>query len=365
MECIEHVARRRPAKPRTMVQTPTRVSEMEKKLDKLSAVITATNGPNSAPQPTLPPVTALPSQISEVTQSTPTPASIAPVPTLPSVTKAPILSNPSSTPEATHSFWEFMNDTISGLGRLDPVIRSISMIHIQLLLENYRTMADFFPFVNLPKDCSCRDLLQQRPMLVFSVLTVASHDSRLSQLTLSREFRKVAMVMVMNGEKSLDLLQGLLVFIAWHHHYMDPQAVSIHMLLQICIGITGELGLDNIPRVHPKETQQDREAKRAYLGCYYLSTNLGIFESSRVRSFTYSNTLRSYASDLVSAWEYGSDSLIPALIETCQLVEDVHETFRDRSEPALVARSQVKRLKDRWDSLRDTVRQVPTSFSEF
>jgi hypothetical protein len=348
---------------------------MEKKLDKLSAIVTAASAPNSAPLPVLPSVTALPSSVVESAQRTPTPAPIAPAPpqaqtpapappVLP-VAKTPILPNPGSTPESALSFWENINDTISGLGRLDPVIRSISVIHMQLLLESYRTMLEFFPFVTLPKECFCRDLLQQRPMLMFSVLTVASYDSALLQLTLSREFRKVVMIKIMNGEKTLDLLQGLLVFIAWHHHYMDPQAVSIHMLIQICIGIAGDLGLDSIPAAHAKEDARDREAKRAYLGCYYLSANLGMLETGRIRGISYSSAIRTYASELASAWEFQTDSMLPDLIETCQFIEDVEETFRAPVEQALVARSQAKRLSDKWDSMRSASRQLPIDFSQY
>ncbi|KAF2676421.1 hypothetical protein K458DRAFT_447526 [Lentithecium fluviatile CBS 122367] len=345
VECIEHVARRRPAKPRTVVQTPTRVSEIEKRIDKMSAIVTTASAPSSAPQPTLPPVISVPSQHAESGQRTPTPAS-----------KTPILPNPGSTPESALSFWESLNDTISGIGRLDPVIRSISVIHMQLLLETYRTMVDFFPFVTLPKDCFCRDFIQQRPMLMFAVLTAASYDSALLQLTLSREFRKVIMVKIMNGEKSLDLLQGLLVFIAWHHHYMDAQAISINLLLQMCVGIAGDLGLDNLPPPGKSLLQRDdpreREAKRAYLGCYYLASNLGLPDTGRVRSVSYSITHRTYASELASAWEHRSDAILPILINTCQFTEDIEETFRDLAGQALVAKAQLLRLSEKWDQMR-------------
>ncbi|KAF2475764.1 uncharacterized protein BDR25DRAFT_322237 [Lindgomyces ingoldianus] len=364
VECIEHVARRRPAKPRNVVQTPNRVAEMEKKLDKLSAIVTATSAPSSAPQPPLPPVSTFPSQVPEIAQRTPTPAPAVPTTPTPSASKTPILPNLGSTPESALSFWESINDTISGLGRLDPVLRSISVIHMQLLLESYRAMIDFFPFVTLPKECFYRDLIQKRPILMFAVLTVTSYDSSLLQLTLSREFRKVVTVKIMNGEKSLDLLQGLLVFIAWHHHYMDPQAVSIQMLLQICIGISGDLGLDSISpaTAYHKEDPQNREAKRAYLGCYYLSSNLGMMEISKNRGLSHSVILRNYASELASAWEFKSDSVLLALVETCQFMEDVEETFCNQSEQALVARSQVKRLSDKWDNMRISSQQLAADF---
>ena len=226
---------------------------------------------------------------------------------------------------------------------------------MQMLVDTYRTMSDFFPFVTLPKEYSCRDLLQQRPMLMFAVLTVASYDSVLLQLTLSREFRKVVTVKVMNGEKSLDLLQGLLVFIAWHHHYMDTHAVSIPMLLQICAGIANDLGLDSLatkPRspLH-REDPRDREAKRAYLGCYYLASNVGLTEPGKARIVPYSSTLRTYASELAASWDHKSDVILPIIVDICQFTEDVQETFAVGSEQALIARTQVKRLSAKWDNI--------------
>ncbi|KAF2188678.1 hypothetical protein K469DRAFT_724572 [Zopfia rhizophila CBS 207.26] len=362
VECIEHVARRRPAKPRTVVQTPNRVAEMEKKLDKLSSIVTATSAPNSASQPSLPPVSSLPTQMADIAQRTPTPATIAPATPVAAIFKPLSQSNPGSTPESALSFWESINDTLTGPGHLDPVLRSISVIHMQLLLESYRTMVDYFPFVTLPKECLCRDLIQARPMLMFAVLTVASFDSALLQLTLSREFRKVVMVKVMSGDKSLDLLQGLLVFIAWHHHYMDPQAVSIHMLLQICIGMAGDLGLDKLPPSSGKEGPRNQELKRAYLGCYYLSSNLKMMEISRSRPPYFSPSLTEYASELAHALDYRSDLILPAIIQVCQYMEDIEETFHSHCEPALVAKSQVKRLGDQWDSLRNSSKQLAIDF---
>jgi hypothetical protein len=242
------------------------------------------------------------------------------------------------------------------MGQLDPIIHSISLVHMQMLLENYRHMVDFFPFVTLPKGCSYQDLAQHRPILMFAVVTVASYESVQLQQTLSREFRKVAMVKILTGQKSLDLLQGLLVFIAWHHRYMEAQAVSVPILLQLCVAIASDLGLDKISTkvrspLH-REDPWDKEAKRAYLGCYYLASSIGLTESGRSRCITYSATLRSYASDLASAWEQKTDTVLPILIDVCQFMEDVDETFHERCGQALVVRSQVKRLADKWDHIR-------------
>ncbi|KAF1946907.1 hypothetical protein EJ02DRAFT_199576 [Clathrospora elynae] len=366
VECVEHIARRRPAKARSDGQTPNRMRDFDKKLDKLSTII-ATMAPSPV-QSSLPLVaTILPSQPAEIFQQTPAPTLPAAKPaSMASASWTPILSAHGSQHENSLPFWESMDDTLSCLGRLDPIIRSISLVHMQMLLDTYRSMVEFFPFVPLSKDCRCQDLFQSRPTLMLAVLTVSSHDSALLQPKLSREFRKVVMVRIMKGEKSLDLLQGLLVFIAWHHHYMDVQAVSVPMLLQLCLGIAGDLGLDSISRNMRNPLQmedpREREAKRAYLGCYYLASNIGLMEPSKARPMSHSRTLRNYASELASAGENKSDAVLPDLMEICQFMEDVDETLRTQAEQALVARTQVKRLSDKWENIRLTSKVQANDF---
>ena len=56
---------------------------------------------------------------------------------------------------------------------------------------------------------------------------------------------------VMNGEKSLELLQGLIVILAWFHFHTE----SVHQLSlirHISISLVGDLGLDRPPD-HPAD----------------------------------------------------------------------------------------------------------------
>jgi hypothetical protein len=363
VECIEHVARRRPAKSRSDGQAPHRIRDVDKKLDHISAMVaTMARSPQSA----LPSVVTLPSQAGEASHQSSLPAPSPSASAIP-YQRNSILPAPAPAPvtETSFNFWESINETLSCLNQFDPVLRSISLTQMQMLLNTYRRMAAFFPFVQLPEDAVCADLIRHRPVLTFAVITVASYESIDLQRTLSREFRKLAMVKIMKGEKTLDLLQGLLVFIAWHHHYMETQAVSVSMLLQICVGISKDLGLDRISTEVRSPLQRndprDREAKRTYLGCYYLASNLGVLDSGRTRSISYSTTLRHYASDLASAWEHKTDAILPIIVDMCQFGEDVEETFQ--SEQALVMRSQTKRLGDKWDQIRSASKLQANDYS--
>ena len=342
--------------------------DFDKKLDKLSAIV-ATMAPTSSPQTVLPSVATLPSQVTEppIREASPPASAPAPRASVPPVVNTPILLTPGPSVETSLPFWDSINETLSGLGRLDPSLQSISLIRMQQLLDIYRNMVEFFPFIPLPKDSFCTDFVVLRPILLLAIITVASYESVILQLALSREFRKLVMVKLMNGEKSLDLLQGLLVFLSWHHHYMETGIISVPMLLQICVGITRDLGLDNIPKpvrnaLHQEE-QRIREAKRAYLGCYYLGSTIGLMEPGKARCLPYSDMLRTYAAELASAWEHKSDGILPILIDVCQYMEDVEETFHGHFEQAQITRSQVKRLNDKWESIRTASKLQVNDFS--
>lgn len=77
-------------------------------------------------------------------------------------------------------------------------------------------MAIYFPFVVVPANMTVGELKSSKPFLFLVIMTIACrHDaSRQSMLaTTVREF--ISQKMIIQGEQSLDLLQGLLVYLAW------------------------------------------------------------------------------------------------------------------------------------------------------
>jgi hypothetical protein len=267
---------------------------------------------------------------------------------LPTVPEARILPDPGFTPASAGQFWELHNDTVTRLSEMNQVIRGISIQHLQRLPGLFKAMTNYFPFVLLPKWPSGDHLLKGRPVLMLAVLTATSHESSSLQRALAAEFRKVATVRVIDGEKSLDLLQGLLVFIAWHHQYMDSQKTSIHTLLRMCTGLLIDLELNS-------KHAQSSEAKRAYLGCYYLSCCLGIVYGERSQFLPYPADMAACASELASKAEYESDKILPGLIKMCQFLEDVGTSFQASPMPLRTLKSVARLTKYRWDSLKQEV----------
>ena len=77
-------------------------------------------------------------------------------------------------------------------------------------------MVEHFPFVVVPPSMSVQGLRQEKPLLFLAISMATSFHDSLRQQSLGREVvESLSKRLLLQGEKSLDLLQGLLVFIAW------------------------------------------------------------------------------------------------------------------------------------------------------
>lgn len=84
-------------------------------------------------------------------------------------------------------------------------------------LNTFKTvLTPHFPFVIVPANVSAADLRQEKPFLFLAILASASYDNMPLQRLLGAEVKKsISTRMILNGEISFDLLQGLLVYLAW------------------------------------------------------------------------------------------------------------------------------------------------------
>jgi hypothetical protein len=84
-------------------------------------------------------------------------------------------------------------------------------------LDIFRTkLTPHFPFVVVPPGISVKQLRQKKQLLCLAILASASYENMPLQRALGAEFKKaVASRMIIGGEISFELLQGLMVFLAW------------------------------------------------------------------------------------------------------------------------------------------------------
>ena len=74
----------------------------------------------------------------------------------------------------------------------------------------------YFPFVVIPQHMTLDTLRRERPFLLLSVLVCSAQDNAKLQEALELELRETMSRRVhVDGEKSLDLLQGVLVYLTW------------------------------------------------------------------------------------------------------------------------------------------------------
>lgn len=90
----------------------------------------------------------------------------------------------------------------------------ISIGKAEELLEIYRDQSGKFPFVHIPH--SLASIRREKPFLMLSILAMASRNNRKLQESLEHRLREeLSQKVIMEGQKSMDLLQGLLVYLAW------------------------------------------------------------------------------------------------------------------------------------------------------
>ena len=85
------------------------------------------------------------------------------------------------------------------------------------LLASFRTMLPHYPCIVIPDDATVAQLAATRPFVLLAILATTSGSRTLQGHNLyDEEFRKVlGLKFVAGGERTLELLQGVLIYCAW------------------------------------------------------------------------------------------------------------------------------------------------------
>ncbi|KGO40069.1 hypothetical protein PEX1_105910 [Penicillium expansum] len=196
-----------------------------------------------------------------------------------------------------------------------------------------------FPFVVVSLDVSVQQLRKEKPFLCLAILASASYENMPLQRALGNEVKKVvASRMVIGGEISFELLQGLLVFLAWSHYHSRPHRYT--QFLQLAIGLMIDLRLDRPPQTRTWKTElrfglqynlQNQtfnraswgsNEQRAVLGCYYLSSSIAMLvqKKSTILRLPYQEEC---CKALHEANEYPHDKYISYVIQLQFIAEKV------------------------------------------
>ncbi|PVH73568.1 hypothetical protein DL98DRAFT_594915 [Cadophora sp. DSE1049] len=279
-------------------------------------------------------------------------------------------------------------------GNGEPTIvekRKVTLKQAEELLSKYREKASFFPFVKIAPDATVPSLSRTSPFLLLAILTSASIQDRLLHHQIDHEFRRVlSSKVLLQGQRSLDFLQGLLVYIAWYPAHINPRDTTSFMYMNLAISLLVDLGLDqetpNVNKADAAVTSTDlidgdhfsAAARRTYLGCYYMSSAADALFPSIKRGFRKPNN-RDYRdmldkdSEGVMQEEFstGIGSAVK-LQRLCEQIGDVNSLPRVAIDPRMEALNDevniqmfLGNLQEWQKSTPETVRnQVPVVLAE-
>ncbi|KAF2871406.1 hypothetical protein BDV95DRAFT_40118 [Massariosphaeria phaeospora] len=224
----------------------------------------------------------------------------------------------------------------------DPVNAGIiDEAHASSLLTDFRESFVFsFPFVVIPASTDVNTLRRGWPFLFHSIMAIMTYKTPDVQQTIAEEFKsQIASRIIMGSHKSLEILQGLLVYGAWYHFFYRPAKQQLAIILQLCVAMIQDLGLSK--DLHDKKritdlnedqsgtyttAQKSADSKRAFLGSYCLTTAFA--QAWRKRStMRRTRYMAQCCESLVAQLEYPSDALISPMVQLSDLTCRVNEYF--------------------------------------
>lgn len=143
-----------------------------------------------------------------------------------------------------------------------------------------------FPFVLIDPSLDANALRQQQPFLFLSIMAVTASSNPMTQRLLGEAFRdEVAACVIVNNHKGIEILQGLLIHVAYYNHFYMPGKQQMGIMLQLCIAVLQDLG---DPKTFKTENGSQKAKvsmteKRARLGTYFVAA---WFVNPRPLSFT-------------------------------------------------------------------------------
>ncbi|KAJ5291799.1 hypothetical protein N7478_001050 [Penicillium angulare] len=200
----------------------------------------------------------------------------------------------------------------------------------------------------------------ERPFLFKAMVMVASYRNRPFQHQMGTKLtEEVGKRLLVDGERSLDLLQGLLIHIAWYHVHLG-EVSQMTNLLQLAIALLADLGLNKPSHGTDRRKLMFGSSKltqgavaesrplrndetRALLGCFFVSSMFvlpfhvhitcpnsnrvsAIFR--RIPALGYTNYMERQLQSLLDSREYECDVLLAEMTHVQQFAERVFEAMR-------------------------------------
>ncbi|QKX59327.1 uncharacterized protein TRUGW13939_06459 [Talaromyces rugulosus] len=243
----------------------------------------------------------------------------------------------------------------------------------ETLLSIYRNqLSSPLPFVIIPAGITPGQLQATRPFLMKVIRMVASvRHLRLVRGQSRAVMEHISNAILMRSERSLDLLQGILVFLGSYHYHCMAHA-QFNNLIRLAVSLVEDMDLSTCPKSQQRSqlplvraeepVSRTNEEKRALLGVWYMSSNSAGLVVKQLAFTRYTKYLDQCLKDLDDAREYKTDQLVIQLVHIQQLTEKIfHFHSSDSpvdeqlgsSEPSTMSRLEAFRAE--LDSLRNAL----------
>ncbi|KAF1935721.1 hypothetical protein EJ02DRAFT_415320, partial [Clathrospora elynae] len=190
-----------------------------------------------------------------------------------------------------------------------------------------------FPFVVVEADAL--KLRQQQPFLFHAIMTATTGTTPHIQCVLGDEFKRQIAYSIEHSKKSLEVLQGLLVYGAWYTAFYRPATQQIAIIVQLCVALVQDLEFSSNQkkRVRPAAMKQYEQAvpsdplagKRAFLGTYFLAVTFAQAWRKRT-TLSYTRYMGQCCESFVNS-SMITDKFIPPMIQSCELISRVNDHF--------------------------------------
>ncbi|KFZ16534.1 hypothetical protein V502_05049 [Pseudogymnoascus sp. VKM F-4520 (FW-2644)] len=212
-------------------------------------------------------------------------------------------------------------------------------------LEIFRTvMVHRFPFVVISPSVTAQELREKKPFLFLTVLAAASYENMPLQRRLGKEIKHVVSSrMIFGGEASIEILQGILVYLAWNHYYSRPRVYS--QFLQLAIGIVVDLRLNRPPPSGPPKVgftleldigtkanypmAWSQDERRAVAGCFYHASSISTM-LQKTSTFPFSTHIDDYCKSLRDEAAFPTDKYVLYVVRLQAIAEKIDRLYSQR-----------------------------------
>jgi len=305
-------------------KTDSRVAELERKIDALTASLQASRGDGalpsvSTPTPTPTPATpapSLPPQRSSEDANTRIAREWAPVNPFGNAANSGMSPAPTPQPQmGTAGQKRKFSAAEGGLSSeqrgpaLAPMLSNdshsrfsdvvdrgiITADEASALFQRYTDrMAPHLPAVIFPSGTTIDDIRRFKPILFLALMSVASSETPATQRILVRDLMDIfANKIIIRGEKSLELVQSIMVSVIWYFPPEHFEELKFYQMIHIAGVMALDIGLGRRPnnpkaglipytwRDHPFRKQplpdpSSIEARRTWLAVYFLASNVAM-----------------------------------------------------------------------------------------